>query len=60
MAGQVLRVVLEPPEDHPNHGLVSGERIEALVVIDDFFPWHKPWEKWTIAEVTSDVVIEED
>jgi hypothetical protein len=46
---QTIRAVIKPPKDHPNH--VSGERLPVTILIEDPYPWHEPWEGWTIAEV---------
>lgn len=43
-------VVIEPPPDHPNHHLVSGDRIAADVRIMGMSPWHAPLVGWTITE----------
>jgi hypothetical protein len=59
MSGIVMRVVIEPPSDHENQHLVSGERIEALVILEDHSPWHRPWTGWKITQVLSEVEVQE-
>ena len=57
MEGTILRPVIEPPDGHPNP--VSGERIPVTIIIDGgAYPWHRPWEGWTITEVTKEVEVE--
>jgi hypothetical protein len=49
-----IRAILEPPDDHPNKQLVSGERIPVVITLPGSFPWHEPWLGWKIADVVEE------